>query len=366
MGSKLPMIGVVALGMVAAVGAALLTAAMRIKPASAAAAGPTTASVVVAARDLDAMSRLEESDLEVREVPPSEAPADRHRDPVNLLGRLVRTPLVKGQPVLAGSLLKEGAGAKLALSLPDGARAVSIELSGPSALRGLIYPGSRVDVLASERGGYAGNGSDAKLLLQNVRVLAVDDKTVFDAEDESAGDEDDPARAVRGGARMLVTIMVQPAEARLLQAARERGELSLSLRNPLDGSIEKTAVASPAADGGGAAAAAGPLGSGRDAEAGAWTTRVVRGTRTRTVEFDSSGRPVELDDPAQPRTGAPPPPPPPGGGPAGGGGDAGSAPSRDDGGGPTEDDSGPLARARAAGHDWDLASARGALEGDRG
>ena len=349
MGSKLPMIGIVALGAIAAVGAALLTAAVGIKPAPAAAAEPSAAAVVVAARDLEPMTRLTEADLEVREVPPADAPAERFGDPVGLLGRLVRTPLVKGQPVLAQTLLEEGAGARLALSLPDGARAVSIEFKGPSALRGLIYPGSRVDVLASERGNYS-TGSDAKLLLQNVRVLAVGEKTVFDKEDETT-DEDEDARPApaRQGDRMLVTVMVKPEEARLIQAARERGELSLSLRNPLDASIEDRPVAqTPNTT---------PDGTQKQRETpepSRWTTLIVRGSDSKTVVFDRDGRPVQQPENQSgrppPGTQSAPPPPPPTSSGEGAGEGTGETVSDP----PSRDDSAPLAHSTGT-HERNLA-----------
>ena len=347
MGSKLPMIGIVALGAIAAVGAALLTAAVRIKPAPAAAAEPAAAVVVVAARDLEPMTRLNEADLEIREVPPADAPAERFRDPVGLLGRLVRTPLVKGQPLLAQTLLEEGAGARLALSLPDGARAVSIEFKGPSALRGLIYPGSRVDVLASERGNYS-TGSDAKLLLQNVRVLAVGEKTVFDKEDEATDEDAQPAPA-RQGDRMLVTVMVKPEEARLIQAARERGELSLSLRNPLDASIEDRPVAQTP----GTAPDGTPTQRGTP-EPSRWTTLIVRGSDSKTVVFDRDGRPVQQPEYQSgrppPGTQSAPPPPPPTSSGEGAGEGTGETVSDP----PSRDDSAPLAHSSGT-HERNLA-----------
>jgi len=172
-----------------------------------------------------------------------------------------------------------------------------------------------------------------------IRVLAVDDKTVFDEEEEQADGEDDaPAPAAVRGARMLVTVMVSPDEARLLQAARERGELSLSLRNPLDASVESRPIAETPDDGDarhGTASLAQPLdGAQRSSDAAGWTTIVVRGSSAKTVEFDRDGRPVEepagVRGPPGPGAQAPPPPASGGSGDAGAGGAASDPPSRDD------------------------------------
>ncbi|MEM0982672.1 MAG: Flp pilus assembly protein CpaB [Planctomycetota bacterium] len=328
MGSKLPLVGIFAFGIVAALGAAMLTAVFRIKPQSADAGVPKVASVIVAADELPALTKLEESRLEVREVPVGEAPAERISDPVAVLGRVLKVPLVKGQPITEASLMTEEAGARLALSLPDGHRAVSVELSASSAIRGLLYPGCRVDVLASERSISGRSTGVARTLLENVGVLAVDDKTVFDVEEEPAEGEDaaPPTRRVNDQRKLLVTLMVLPDEASLLQAARDRGELSLSLRNPLDESTQRQTQAS---------------GEGKDAPAAQrfvnpaepWRTVIIRGNRSDVQEFDRRGEPVRsgpggvIVPPSGGGSGSsvPPPPPPTGGsGGEGGGGEGGS------------------------------------------
>jgi len=239
MSGKAPLLGVMGFGLIAAACAALLMAALRTEPGSASARVPTTTDVVVAASDIHGLARLDETLVEVRAVPISEAPEARFEDPVSVVGRILNTPAVAGQPITKTMLLQEGDGAKLAMSLPEGVRAVSIELPPSSAMHGLLYPGSRVDVLVTfQRRGYGSAGGGSRTLLQNVRVLAVEHRTVFTEEDEEA-EEDEPPPARRPGQALMVTLMVTPEQAAKLASARGEGTLALSLRNPLDETVQE-------------------------------------------------------------------------------------------------------------------------------
>ncbi|USN98233.1 MAG: Flp pilus assembly protein CpaB [Phycisphaeraceae bacterium] len=247
MSGKLPMFGVLGLGLVASICAAVLMAALRSggKPTAAA---PTEIEVLVAKGDLPAMTRLEKDLIEVHVVSVSDKPDGAFGDPVQILGRVLKTALVDGQPITELGLLSEGDGAKLASSLPDGMRAVSVELPSSSAMKGLLYPGCCVDVIVAYKrvGRRPGDvGPDSRTLLQNVSVLAVEDKTVFTVEPET--DEDAPTRPTRASSNkgLMVTLMVDPQQARELQAARDTGELSLTLRNPLDASTTADPTATP-------------------------------------------------------------------------------------------------------------------------
>ncbi|MAY73341.1 MAG: Flp pilus assembly protein CpaB [Phycisphaerae bacterium] len=306
MAGKLPLLGIVGFGLFAAICAAVLMAVMRIEPSSAGAesAAPTTAPVVVAARDIEALVRITEEDLEVRDVPLTEALEDGFEDGVSLIGRVLSTPLLKGQALRDSVLLDEEAGAKLALALPTGYRAVSIELAGSSALRGLLYPGSRVDVLSSTR-----DNPEGQLLIQNVRVLAVGDKSLYaDAPDEGEDEEDAAAmlRRKQDARSLSVTLMVDPDQSRRLQSARERGSLSLSLRNPLDVTTAEIEQPLDPVD------SLAPKEAVEPTEPSRWRIRVVRGGSVSIREFDGAetGAVLEVDDdPSRPANQVPRPSP---------------------------------------------------------
>lgn len=287
MSGKMPIFAVLGLGLMASMCAAVLMAALRTD--GEAVVVPTTVEILVAKSNLPAMSMVVEELLEVREVAIRDMPEGAITDPVQILGRVLKSGLVAGQPLLTSAVLREEGGAQLASSLPPGMRAVSVEINGSSAMRGLLFPGCSVDVIVSYKSTSARTRSASPVsqtLLQNVRVLAVEDKTVFTSEDEPDEEEKSSSFSRRPvGRGLMVTLMVDPQQARELQSARDIGELSLSLRNPLDGSL--TADPTAAVPELSVAMEAPP----ESAEpAGPWRVVVVRGgDKTEIVKFDGEG-----------------------------------------------------------------------------
>jgi Flp pilus assembly protein CpaB len=103
----------------------------------------------------------------------------------------------------------------LAVSLPPGERATSIKVNAEKSVAGFVLPGSRVDVLATMNSERA--GKETKLILQNMLVLAVDNKDTKDADQRSM-------------AGQTVTLSAKLEEAQRLQLAQSAGELQLVLR----------------------------------------------------------------------------------------------------------------------------------------
>lgn len=282
MGGKWPMLAVLGVGLVASLCAAVLMAALRGGAGKPQEVERRLVEVIVVTRDLPSMTRIEQDMIEVREIDAGDRPEGSFREPIQVLGRVIKSPMVLGQPVSATVLLSEDAGARLASSLPPGFRAVSVELNASSAMRGLIYPGSRVDVIAAFRavpGRQQVGGPVSRTLLQNVSVLAVEDRTVF-TPDEEKSEEELRAQANRQPLRrLMVTLMVDPQQARELQAARDLGELSLSLRNPNDDTLTDDPEGLPVE----------PLMAESDETDGPWRMLVIRGTSTEVHTFNERG-----------------------------------------------------------------------------
>ena len=132
-------------------------------------------------------------------------------------GALVRERIFAGEPIDSRKVVskKEGGG-YMSLLLQPGMRAFSVPLSVDEGAGGFVLPGDRVDVMATwELRGGADRRVVSQLLLENVRVLAIDQKTVSE----------------KGSlVGKVVTLEVSPDQVRTLAAAREKGELSLALR----------------------------------------------------------------------------------------------------------------------------------------
>ena len=199
---------------------------------------------VVVARDLiPAGVALEEALLKEDDVLKDSAPEGAFAQIEDVVGRVSRFPMVRGEQVLESNLVGAEAGTRegLAFSVPPGTRAVSVAFSDVMGAGGLVVPGDRVDVLISTRAGSMfGPGETLPededpdhptvfTLMQNVLVLAVG-RTFTDplesGQDPATLRVQEPQVA---GAR-TITLSVSPEQAQVLFFAAERGKLGLALR----------------------------------------------------------------------------------------------------------------------------------------
>ena len=146
---------------------------------------------------------------------------DLRPDAVELLaGQVVRTGLIAGEPIYDAKFAAGDAGA-LAVMLASGKQAVAVRVSAENSAGGFVLPNDRVDVLlTTNRPDAAGlNRYSSKVILKNVKVLAVDQMT------------DGSSDAVVG---KTATLELNSAEVEIVTAAEASGALSLALRAMVD------------------------------------------------------------------------------------------------------------------------------------
>lgn len=230
---KWSMAALLAVGVIAALCAAVLVASLRSSPAKPAAEHEgSEATIVVATKDLPAMSVVQAGSVEQITVPRDEVPEGAFTHPGQIVGKVLSTRVIEGQVFTRNRCVSESPGLDLASAIPEGMRAVSILLEDDGSLKGLLYPGSRVDVLATfrlEGEGVGRREAVSTVLLHGVQVLAVEDRTVVSGDE--AGKE---ASSVYRRRKRLVTLMVDTDQAEALQLAAAHGDVSLALRNPMD------------------------------------------------------------------------------------------------------------------------------------
>jgi pilus assembly protein CpaB len=139
--------------------------------------------------------------------------------------------MIKGDLLMESKVAAKGAGRGLAAVIPAGMRAVTIQTPNvATGVAGFILPGNKVDILLT----MTNQGSDDRTgggstitLLQNVEILAVDQQV-------------DVPQANKIDTKELrsVTLLVTPAEASRLDLGQNKGTLRLTLRNPIDKSID--------------------------------------------------------------------------------------------------------------------------------
>jgi len=138
--------------------------------------------------------------------------------------RAVLTTLTRNEPILASKVTAAGRPASLSTTIEDGKRAVTVRVDDVRGVAGFIMPNDHVDVvLIRAENRSAQHGSYSDLLLQNIKVIAVDQVAVDQKEKPSV------AKAV--------TLEVTPADAQKIALATEIGTLSLILRQPGEADI---------------------------------------------------------------------------------------------------------------------------------
>lgn len=191
--------------------------------------------LVVAAKPLAAMQIIDAGSVTIKKVPKKSAPENCFSDPVQVIGKVAILSMVEGQPFTKNCFASDGSGAQLAAAIPKGMRAVAVALADHSGLFGVLYPGSRVDVMVSygaAGGARPGAMAAAKTLLQNVQVLGIEQQTIVSSESEKPGNSN-------SSRKRTVTLMVAPDQASILESAMEGGTVSLAMRNPLDATVAR-------------------------------------------------------------------------------------------------------------------------------
>lgn len=154
-------------------------------------------------------------------------PKGAHSNPSELEGRVVRRPLAAGEPVLDAALLPEGSRAGLASVIEPNQRAISVRVDPVIGVAGFVVPGTRVDVLVTITRSDGDNKPVSKVILQDVEVLAIDQKL-------EEAKEGEPELV------QVVTMEVTPQQAERLTHATHQGRLQLALRNPSDHEVVET------------------------------------------------------------------------------------------------------------------------------
>ena len=241
---KIAVICLVLLGLLAAVSAAVLISTLSGQ------SGPATPAakpeeehveVLLAARELPPMTVVDSSCVITRKVSRSQVPPEALLNAVQVVGKVLTDRMVTDQPFTKGCFAREGVGVYLAAAVPPGKRAMSIQLSDWSGMAGLLYPGSVVDVLVSWKslGNERGRTETEMMsttLLQGVQVLAIGSQSIAN---DNYKDKNPGALSGTGQINFrMVTLLVDPKQAEILQLAMQSGSISLAMRNPLDAEQE--------------------------------------------------------------------------------------------------------------------------------
>jgi pilus assembly protein CpaB len=186
--------------------------------------------IAVAAADVDIGARISPEQIRMVDWPQGSKPAGSFEEAVKVEGRVTKTSLTRGEPILEGKLAPPGSKGGLSAVVAEGKRAMTVRVNDVVGVAGFALPGNFVDILVntSEAGGRNGDrdASISKIVLERILVLAV--------AQEANRDETKP-KVVNA-----VTLEVSPIQAEKLDLARSVGTLSLVLRNQIDPKLGDT------------------------------------------------------------------------------------------------------------------------------
>lgn len=187
-----------------------------------------TTKVAVAAADVSLGAALTSDHVKLVDWPSGAIPAGAYTDPARLKDRVVRVSVAQGEPILDAKLAPVGTRGGLSAVIAPGKRAITVRVNDVIGVSGFALPGNYVDVMLSTRDERKPRDDQdiSKIVLEKILVLAVG---------EEAGRDDTKPKQVKA-----VTLEVTPAEAEAIDLARSVGQLSLVLRNQVDGSVART------------------------------------------------------------------------------------------------------------------------------
>ena len=183
-----------------------------------------TGQIAVAAVDVELGARLAPEMLKLVAWPSGSVPPGAFKELQELNGRVVKSSLARGEPIIEGKLAPAGTKGGLSAVVAEGKRAMTVRVNDVVGVAGFALPGNYVDIMVNtqDEGGRLGDKDKAisKIVLERILVLAV--------AQEANRDETKP-KVVNA-----VTLEVTPEEAEKLDLARSVGTLSLVLRNQID------------------------------------------------------------------------------------------------------------------------------------
>lgn len=182
--------------------------------------------VVVASMPLAFGTAVTPEKIRVVDWPAASVPPGAFRDPVQLtsLGkqRVVLRQIEPGEPILTSKLSAEGGRATMSGVLRPEMRAVAVRVSDVAAAGGFVLPGDTVDVFVTRtaQDGAGGSQQITDVLLQNTRIIAIDQNANDSSKDPAVG--------------KTATLEVNQVDAQKLVLGQQVGQLTLVLRNVTD------------------------------------------------------------------------------------------------------------------------------------
>ncbi|MBF0452681.1 MAG: Flp pilus assembly protein CpaB [Candidatus Magnetomorum sp.] len=185
-----------------------------------------TASVVVAVHHMKKGHVLKLTDLAVQQWPLKDLPKGYYSQIKFLDGYLTLQEIIKGQAILKSSIAEKTSALGLSSIIADGKRAITLPVDEVIGVAGFVQPNDRVDVIATVDIGPYKETPVTKMILQNVKVLAVGEKVI--EENEKKDKKKKRPKPIRV---KVVTLEVTPQDTQHLALISSQCRIHLALCN---------------------------------------------------------------------------------------------------------------------------------------
>ncbi len=189
--------------------------------------------IVVAVANMSLADTVTSQHVKLMPWPKTSVPEGAFRSLPEVEGRVVRSSVVAGEPLMESKLAPQlsGKGGIMPMLVPEGLRGVTIKVDDAVRETGFVLPNSRVDVLVSMAKTKSSDERIAKVILQDVSVLAAGQTVEM---------RDNKPVTVT-----TVTLSLTPEQTERLAVAQAEGKVTLAMRNLRDNLVVKTPGATP-------------------------------------------------------------------------------------------------------------------------
>lgn len=217
--------------------------ALKTEPAPVVSSSVEMTEILVTAKPVSSGQKIAKTDLKWQEWPedaifPGAIRKDMEDSPVDdILGKRVKRNFDEGEPFLKSAVASSESNNVLTAKLEKNKRAMAIDVSAESMVGGFLVPGDFVDVImtykvkpdadANQEVRNTVKSLASETILQNVRVLAIDQLAEAASED-------------KGKVGRTVTLEVSAEQQQTLALAGTLGDLHLALRGAGDDTIVET------------------------------------------------------------------------------------------------------------------------------
>ena len=185
--------------------------------------------VIIASADIAADIPITSDMIKMTEFPDESIHALAVKDVNEVVGKISSSEIIAGEQILSSKLInpEEGNGT-LAYKVESGMRAITVAVSNTTGLSNMIIPDNRVDIIGlysvevEEADGDTKTIDYVSMLLENIRVLAVDD--IMTELDKAASEKP----------YVSLTLEVTPLQAMEVSMTEYKSSLRAILRSPMD------------------------------------------------------------------------------------------------------------------------------------